>query len=118
VTVGVGDVGVGVGVDGSGVGVDGSGVGVGVDGSGVGVVGGTVGVGVGVPPLIAFQTARSGFIWTAGLTVETVGAVTPEMVSPPASIAVVPVGEIKITEAFWALAVVMLHGVSQKVVYA
>ena len=95
VTVGVG---VGVGLVGSGVGVgeDGSGVGVGVEGSGVGEAGGTVGDGDGVgelPPVMAFQTARSGFIWTVGLTVETGGGSTLAMLSPPASNAVVPVGD-------------------------
>ena len=98
VTVGVGVAGVPVGVGdvGSGVGVgdEGSGVGVGVEVSGVGVTGGIVGDGVGEPPpVIAFQTARSGFICTVGLTVETDGGSTLAMVSPPESRVVVPVGE-------------------------
>ena len=61
-------------------------------GSGVGVSVG-VGDGVGVPPVIAFQTARSGLICTEGLTVDTAGGSTVAILSPPASNAVVPVGE-------------------------
>ena len=98
VTVGVGVVGVTVGVGlvgfGVGVGDEGLGVGVGVEGPGVGETGGIEGDGVGEPPpVIAFQTASSGFICTSGLTVETDGGSTLAIVSPPASRVVVPVGE-------------------------
>ena len=107
--------------DGPGSGVpvgDGPGSGVPVgDGPGSGVPEGD-GPGSGVPPVITFQTASSGFICTAGLTEETEGGSTLAIDSPPASNAVVPVGETYMTVAFSEVAVANVQGSSQNVVEA
>jgi len=105
---------------GSGVGVS---VGVGV-GVGVGVsVGVAVGTGVGVAlgegvgdPVIRSHTASRGLICDALSMVEFVGSVNVGMVSPPESIADVPVGDTKTMFELTAVAVEAVHGSSQKTV--